>query len=89
MSSVYEAHTLVIKAAADALDRHGPLTHDVSRALHILAEEVGEAHQAYLGMTRLKPSNTVGALIHELAQVAATAELILANLIEEREQGVV
>lgn len=74
----------IISAKDHAIKKHGPLTRNTSRALHILAEEVGECHQAYLEGTRcLDDKPNPNNLLNELAQVVAMAENIMDNLIAE------
>ena len=71
----------VLPAIAEAEHRHGLLTDDHVRAMLILSEEVGEAAAEILAYTR-----TTGgvedriAAVEELAQVAATAILLITNL---------
>lgn len=57
---------------------HGSLTHDACRIITILTEEVGEAAQEVLEMTRERNSEAFRNLskeryIHEMSQVAAVA----------------
>lgn len=75
-------------AITDAHVGHGPLTKDVVRAALILAEECGEVADAALALTRPSCSPVLvqvrrQELMDELAQVAATSILMMANLIEE------
>ena len=85
----------VLNEINHAYTKHGPLTKDTLRATAILGAEAGEALDAALDMTRLShPEENHSAVVErrranlahireELAQVAATAILILENLQEE------
>lgn len=79
---------LVSEAMKGAEAEHGPLTTDHGRALNILMEEVGECSRAYLEMTRPDADhNSWAKLVEELAQVAATTQNIMWNLLEEHSRG--
>lgn len=77
------------RARQEAIIQHGELTHDVGRALHIMTEEVGECHAAYLAMTR--PGAQQGAwidLANELTQLIGVASTLLEIVVEDyREKG--
>lgn len=74
---------LVMHAMEEAKVKHGPLTREPCRATVILVEEVGEVADAILTMTRPDGLGLRIHTIHELAQVAATAILMIQNLLEE------
>lgn len=87
-SNVEAAKALVAHAMVEAEAKHGPLTKNHPRAYIILAEEVGEVAQEILCMTRVDQSRAAISVhrlkaIRELAQVAATSILMMANLLEE------
>lgn len=78
--------TAVIAAVRHAEQKYGKLTRDPMRAGHILNSEVGEVSDALLDLTRPAPVDPHEVAIHkrhlysELAQVAATALLMMENL---------
>ena len=77
---------MIREAVNQAQLQHGQMTHDHSRALNILGEEVDEACRAYLERTR--PGATAQSWVNfaaELAQVAAVAQLMIQNLFEEHQ----
>lgn len=82
MQSIMEA---LEHARVDAMLQHGPLTTDIVRACSILVRECGEAvNEALLatkpGISDMWASKHARDLYDELAQVATTAMLIMANL---------
>lgn len=80
----------LVNAADAALEKHGPLTTDAQRAALILTEEVGEVVEAVLDHTRPSVTDSIRRakrehLMDELAQVAATAVFMIANLEKEQQ----
>lgn len=89
--------TDIVNAMNAALSKHGPLTKDLVRACAILGREWGEAMNEAL-LATLPPksfstsehagtfeANKRKALYAELAQVAATAAVMMENLIDENQ----
>ena len=85
------AITLDVRQAIEfAVETHGPLTGDHSRAMNILTEEVGEAAREILTMGRPRglyeePFLVRECACEELAQVAAVAIMMIANIKREME----
>lgn len=77
----------VMIAAHDAQMKHGPLTVDPVRACAILFRECGEAMDEALLETvpekSIISSSRLQYLYEELAQVSATAMLMMENLIDQ------
>ena len=81
-----EINDMIAEARAEAEAEHGKLTGDLVRAAGILTEEVGEVMAEALTATRasMTDSGKVNArrrMVGELAQVAATAMLMMENLV--------
>lgn len=85
LDGVLREVTGIIKEAIVAADKkHGPLPTDRCRQLAILTAEVGEVAIAILGTTGGSRPTDDDQLGVELAQVAATAVLMLIPLIARR-----
>ncbi len=80
------AHLRVVNGIDAAVRNHKPFPSDPVRAVGIVTEEVGEAMQAALGMTRERPSCTRRRLIEELTDTASAAILALATQLRELEK---
>lgn len=69
-----------------AYKKHGALTEDPVRASLILTEEVGEVAKEALSLTRSPQVNGArGRLVKELAQVVATATIMLRQYAQEKD----
>jgi len=83
----------ILGEAISAYKKHGVLTDEPVRACAIMVREAGEALNEALLMTSPKLSRFdnkqkyIDALYTELAQVAATAAMIMTTIREENELG--
>jgi hypothetical protein len=74
---------LVNTARHFSIEKYGPVTSNLNRALNILSSEVGEANEAALEASKNTATHDHHAhLVAELAQVAQLAEQIIERVLE-------